>query len=71
MEKEEKKSQSHNEDQEELSNSEFGFVYNFFISEGKSGSLELQKIKEKNKSKLPDNNQSVIFFLPDFFTHDE
>lgn len=71
MKKEEKKSLSQKEDQEELSNSEFGFVYDFFISESKNGGLEKQKNKEKSKSKLQDNNQSVTFFLPDFFTHDE
>ena len=41
MEKEEKKQSSQSGDQEEtLSHSEFGFVYEFFISEEKSGSIE-------------------------------
>jgi len=75
MEKEENKSQSQNEDQEELSNLEFGFVYDFFISKGKSGALGKQVKKEqkkdKNKSEFQDSDQSVAFFLPDFFTHDD
>jgi hypothetical protein len=75
MEKEENKSKSQNEDQEELSNLEFGFVYDFFISKGKSGASGKQTIKEqtkdKNESKFQDSDQSVAFFLPDFFTHDD
>ena len=73
MEKEEKQSQSQNEDQEELSNLEFGFVYDFFISKGKSGALGKQVKKEqtKDKSEFQDSDQSVAFFLPDFFTHDD
>jgi hypothetical protein len=73
MEKEENKSQSQNEDQEELSNLEFGFVYDFFIPKGKSGALGKQEKKEqtKDKSKFQDSDQSVAFFLPDFFAHDD
>ena len=75
MEKEEKQSQSQNEDQEELSNLEFGFVYDFFISKGTSGAIGKQankeQTKEKNRSKFQDSDQSVTFFLPDFFTHDD
>jgi len=73
MEKGENKSQSQNEDQEELSNLEFGFVYDFFISKGKSGALGKQVKKEqtKDKSEFQDSDQSVAFFLPDFFTHDD
>jgi len=73
MEKEEKKQASQNGDQEEtLSHSEFGFVYNFFISEEKSGSIEQTAAKEqpqeKKESELKFDDQSVAFFLPDFFT---
>ena len=75
MEKEENKSQSQNEDQEELSNLEFGFVYDFFISKGKSVALGKQEkreqTKDKNKSKFQNSDQSVAFFLPDFFTNDD
>jgi len=76
MEKEEKKRGSQNEDQEELlSNSEFGFVYDFFISEGKKVTSRKRadrgKPQEKRKSELKFKDQSVTFFLPDFFTHED
>ena len=76
MEKEEKKRGSQNEDQEELlSNSEFGFVYDFFISEGKKVTprkrADRGKPQEKRKSELKSKDQSVTFFLPDFFTHED
>ena len=73
MEKEEKKQTSQYGDQEEtLSHSEFGFVYEFFISEEKSGSIEKttarEQPQEKKEDELKFGDQSVIFFLPDFFT---
>ncbi|MCX5836889.1 MAG: hypothetical protein NTX62_07980 [Deltaproteobacteria bacterium] len=76
MEKEEKKRGSQNEDQEELlSNSEFGFVYDFFISEGKKVTpgkrADRGKPQEKRKSELTSKDQSVTFFLPDFFTYQD
>lgn len=76
MEKEEKKRGSQNKDQEELlSNSEFGFVYDFFISEGKKVTpgkrADRGKPQEKRKSELTSKDQSVTFFLPDFFTHQD
>jgi hypothetical protein len=73
MEKEEKKKSSQRGDQEDtLSHSEFGFVYEFFISEEKSGSIEKTTVREqpqeKKESELKFGDQSVAFFLPDFFT---
>jgi hypothetical protein len=73
MEKEEKKKSSQRGDQEDtLSHSEFGFVYEFFISEEKSGSIEKttarEQPQEKKESELKFGDQSVAFFLPDFFT---
>jgi hypothetical protein len=73
MEKEEKKHSSQRGDQEDtLSHSEFGFVYEFFISEEKSSSIEKMTAKEqpqeKKESELKFDDPSVAFFLPDFFT---
>ncbi len=73
MKKEEKKQSSQSADQEEtLSHSEFGFVYEFFISEEKSGSIEKTTAREQPPEKREDElrfgDQSVTFFLPDFFT---
>ena len=73
MEKEEKKQSSQIGHQEEtLSHSEFGFVYEFFISEEKSGSIEKTTAREQPQEKREDElmfgDQSVTFFLPDFFT---
>ncbi len=73
MKKEEKKQSSQSADQEEtLSHSEFGFVYEFFISEEKSGSIEKttarEQPQEKREGELKFGDQSVTFFLPDFFT---
>ncbi|MGA2332656.1 MAG: hypothetical protein ABSG75_12940 [Syntrophales bacterium] len=73
MEKEEKKQSSQSADQEEtLSHSEFGFVYDFFIPEEKSSSVERTTAREQPQEKREDelklDDQSVTFFLPDFFT---
>jgi hypothetical protein len=72
MEKEEKELNSQSEDQEELSNSEFGFVYDFFISVKNSESniegLNKEKPKETDKITIKYSDQSLTFFLPDFFT---
>ncbi|MGO9139559.1 MAG: hypothetical protein ACLP9S_03780 [Syntrophales bacterium] len=73
MEKEEKKQISQSVDQEEtLSHSEFGFVYEFFISEEKNDSVEKMTAREQPQEKKEDElkfgDQSVAFFLPDFFT---
>jgi hypothetical protein len=66
MEKEEKKKSSQRGDQEDtLSHSEFGFVYEFFISEEKSGSIEKttarEQPQEKKESELKFDDQSVAF----------
>jgi hypothetical protein len=76
MKKEEKNSSSQNGYQEEeLSNLEFGFVHEFFISEGKSGTIgkasNNEKPREESKGEFGYNDQSVTFFLPDFFTRED
>ena len=76
MKKEEKKRTSQSEDQEELlSNSEFGFVYDFFISESKKATIGKRADKllpqKRRKSEVTYKDQSVTFFLPDFFTHED
>ncbi|MGZ6239674.1 MAG: hypothetical protein ACXWMF_07515 [Syntrophales bacterium] len=72
MSKEGKEPNSENSHQEDtLSHSEFGFVYEFFISEEKSGSIERttarEQPQEKKESELKFGDQSATFFLPDFF----
>jgi hypothetical protein len=76
MKKEEKKLKSQSEDQEELiSESEFGFVYEFFISEDKKSTIgkraEKGEPREKRKSEMKYKDQSETFFLPDFFTDED
>ncbi|HET6459901.1 MAG TPA: hypothetical protein VFG29_03840 [Syntrophales bacterium] len=72
MEKEEKQSSRSWDQEDELSHSEFGFVYEFFISEEKNGSIEKttakEQLREKRENELKVDDQSVAFFLPDFFT---
>jgi hypothetical protein len=73
MVKEDKEPNTENSNQEDtLSHSEFGFVYEFFISEEKSGSIEKTTAKEQpqeeKESELKFDDPSVTFFLPDFFT---
>ncbi len=73
MEKEEKRQSSQCWDQEdELSQSEFGFVYEFFISEEKNAGIEKttarERTTERRENELKFDDQSVAFFLPDFFT---
>jgi len=73
MQEEERKQNSQNADQEEtLSQSEFGFVHKFFIPEVKSGSIEKEMAREqpqeRNESELKFGDPSATFFLPDFFT---
>ena len=73
MIREDKEPNSENGHQEEAlsHHPEFGFVYNFFISEEKSGSIEQTTAKEqpleKKESELKFDDQSVRFFLPDLF----
>ncbi|MGZ6248614.1 MAG: hypothetical protein ACXWMC_03240, partial [Syntrophales bacterium] len=68
MEKEEKQQSSQSADQEDtLSNSEFGFVYDFLISEKSSGTEKMttrEQIQEKKDDELKFDDQSVTFFLP-------
>jgi hypothetical protein len=75
MVKEEKELNSQNIHQEELMKSEFGFVYDFFLPEKKSGvtiqGLTKEQPKKTRKDKFNYNNQSVAFFLPDFFTDED
>jgi hypothetical protein len=75
MVKEEKERNSQNSHQEELMKSEFGFVYDFFLPEKKSGvtikGLTKEQPKKTRKDKFNYNNQSVAFFLPDFFTDED
>lgn len=75
MVKEEKELNTQNSHQEELTESEFGFVYDFFLPEKKSGftiqELTKEELKKPSKEKFMHNNQSVAFFLPDFFTDED
>jgi len=76
MKKEEKKRKSQSGDQEELlSNSEFGFLYEFFISDSKKATVGKRAKKgeprEKRKSEMKYKDQSETFFLPDFFTDED
>ncbi|MGZ3578068.1 MAG: hypothetical protein ACXU98_03530 [Syntrophales bacterium] len=72
MEKEEKQQSSQSADQEDtLSHSEFGFVYDFFISEKSSGPERMtarEQPQERKEDELKFEDQSVTFFLPDFFS---
>jgi hypothetical protein len=73
MVKEDREPNSENSHQEDtLSHSELGFVYEFFISEEKSGSIEKttakEQAQEEKESELKFDDPSVTFFLPDFFT---
>ena len=54
-----------------LSDSEFGFIYDFFISEKRDGTEKMtatEQTQEKKEDELKFDDQSVTFFLPDFFT---
>jgi hypothetical protein len=75
MVKEEKERNTQESNQEELMKSEFGFVYDFFTSEKKSGittqGLNKKQPQKTRKDKIKNNNQSMAFFLPDFFTDED
>ena len=63
-------------DQEDvLTNSEFGFVFDFFISESNSNTVVKDVNKDKpmieGKSEIESKDQSVTFFLPDFFSRED
>jgi hypothetical protein len=72
MPKEGKGLNSENNHQEDtLSHSEFGFVYEFFISEESKGTEKMtarEQTQEKKEDDLKFGDQSVEFFLPDFFS---
>ena len=70
MVKEGKEPNSEKCHQEELMESEFGFVYEFFISEKSNGTEKMtarEQPQEKREDELRFSDQSVTFFLPDFF----
>ncbi len=71
MVKEGKEPGSLNSQQEELIEPEYGFVHDFFISEGRSDSMEkttvTERPQEKKYSEFKPNDPSVKFFLPDLF----
>ena len=71
----EKKLNTQNSNQVELTESEFGFEYDFFLPEKKSSvtiqGLTKEQLKKTRKDKFTDNNQSVAFFLPYFFTDED
>jgi hypothetical protein len=78
MEKEEKKRDGQNNGyckKEDSTTEEFEFVNDFFTSEVKSEFNKTTLIKEKKqeerKKEFKNFDQSVTFFLPDFFTHDD
>jgi hypothetical protein len=75
MKEEEKNLISEYGDQEEVGDSEFGFVYDFFISKEKSGAGKRELTREKpqaiRKETFKNNEQSITFFLPDFFTDED
>lgn len=56
----------------DLSNDEYGFEYDFFITANNSFKKKLDSIK-RNKPKRGEDtqDQSKTFFLPDFFTHED
>jgi len=78
MEKEEKKRDWQNNGyykKEDSTKEEFEFVNDFFTSEVKSALDKATVIKENKqeeiKKEFKNFDQSVTFFLPDFFTHDD
>jgi hypothetical protein len=75
MLKEERELNTQNSSREGLPESEFGFVYDFFLPEKKSGEtihgLSKEQLKKTKKDKFTYNNPSVAFFLPDFFTEED
>ena len=75
MKEEEKNFISQDGDQGEVGDSEFGFVYDFFISKKESGTGRRELTKEKSqvirKDNFKNDEQSKTFFLPDFFTDED
>ena len=75
MKEDEKNFISQDGDQGEVGDSEFGFVYDFFISKKESGTGRRELTKEKSqvirKDNFKNDEQSKTFFLPDFFTDED
>lgn len=78
MEKEEKKRDWQKNGyckKEDSTKEEFEFVTDFFTSEVKGEldkeTLIKEKKQEDRKKEFKNFDQSVTFFLPDFFTHDD
>jgi hypothetical protein len=56
----------------ELSNGEYGFEYDFFITKNSIFEKKLSSVKHKKTEKGEDTqDQSKAFFLPDFFIHED
>jgi hypothetical protein len=56
----------------ELSNDEYGFEYDFFITKKNIIENNLSSVKHKKPEKGEDTqDQSKAFFLPDFFIHED
>lgn len=56
----------------ELSNNEYGFEYDFFITKKNIIENNLSSVKNKKPEKREDTqDQSKAFFLPDFFIHED
>lgn len=76
MKKGEENNGRQSEDQDEaLTNSEFGFVYDFFTSESDSEAAG-EKVKKdisliEGKKEFQTKDQSITFFLPDFFSRED
>jgi hypothetical protein len=81
MKKEEKRSKENGKNQEEelsdseTDNSEYGFEYDFFVTEKSSMMDKISTFKTndtQNGIKAQKNiDQSKTFFLPDFFSHED
>lgn len=59
--------------EQESESGEFGFVYEFFMSEisGLEEELDKTKAREERKKREDSFNQSQAFFLPDYFNHED
>jgi hypothetical protein len=56
----------------ELSNDEYGFEYDFFITKNNIIERKISSVKHKRPEKGEDTqDQSKAFFLPDFFTDED
>ncbi|MEN6318622.1 MAG: hypothetical protein ABFD82_07700 [Syntrophaceae bacterium] len=81
MKKEEKRSEENGKNQEEeLSDSEtdigeYGFEYDFFVTEKNSMTDKISTLKTnetRDQIKAQESiDQSKTFFLPDFFSHED